>query len=325
MSTTIASTAPITNDALGDLFAELGLGDIEVAAAPITNEPEVLVDTDPVEIAALPAEEPAAEVAAEPSKPAEIPVIVVEKGKKPRKPKAEKPAAEDKPKRVFFGRNKLGRLEAGLGGKLNDYLLLTMREAALEGEELTARVAENTAMFKGLGVKVQNRATNLIEYAAGKTTSLTPVSVIALDILAKDGQITVGDKGNFLSALMTQYSTAAARAMGNNTLNMLRNLQLVSLGAKGVLVPNSDSLLLAVVAAKRNLDFGTDEGAGEPAEPIPGSNEGEGSDLDIKVDASGATVVIEPQPPIPVAVAHTDLVDNEVDRLLAMGMEEAPM
>lgn len=258
----------------------------------------------------------------------------VKTAKPKRERKKKEPAADAAPKtpKVYWGKNKLGRLEAGLGDKLKDYLLLTVSEAALEGEELTARVAENTAMFKGLGVKVQNRATNLIEFAAGKRNGLNGVIETTIRLLAADGQLTTGDKGNVISALVAHpYSIGAARAMGNNTINMLRNLQMVDLGAKGVLVPNPDSLLLQVVAGKLQLDFGTD--------PIGDEDDHEGSTTDVAaiepepelVMASDGTVsVIEPESPMPVDAvvsgALDDLIEAQINKMSMNELlaEEAP-
>lgn len=173
--------------------------------------------------------------------------------KEPKAPKAPKPAVEPKPKRICYGQNKVARINANVNP---DFLVLTNQDAELEGDDLAAAQAATRDIIKGMGSKVKNRAANLLEYAAGFGPKLNNISTTALSVLARDGQITSGDKGNLHTALLEHpYAPAAARAMGNNTLNMMRQLKLLTLTAKGHYVANADSVLLSVMAGKQALAF----------------------------------------------------------------------
>ncbi len=159
-------------------------------------------------------------------------------------------------KRVFFGRDKLGRLEHRLGAELSVHLLLDVGDVDLGDDDLAAKVAANKAMFKGLAVKVQNRATNVIEFISGKAKRLNPVVELALRLLSKDRQIVTGDKGNLYVKMSGLYTEGAARAMGNSTLGALKALKIVTeSGAKQTFVPNEESALLALLSSKMLLSF----------------------------------------------------------------------
>lgn len=170
-------------------------------------------------------------------------------------PKEPKPAAEPKaPKepRVFFGKDKVRRLSTTVAP---DFLVLTTADAMLEGEALTAAQEATKELIGKMGDKVKNRATNLIEAVAGRG-KLNNISTTALNVLARDGFIQTGDKGNFHAALLAKpYSPAAARAMGNNTVHAFRLLQVV-VGEKGRYVANPDSVYLSILAGQMGLTFG---------------------------------------------------------------------
>lgn len=223
------------------------------AAAPVVPS----VKVDPVVEAKR-----AAKAAAKAAKLAEK----AEKAEAAKAARAAKAAAlPPKAARVFYGKNKVARLRATLGDKLGDYMVLTLDDAALEGEALKAKQDETLAVIDAMGIKVKNRATNLLEFAAGKSIRINNVIATALQVLARDGQLTTGDRGNLFTTLLAKpYAPSAARAMGNNTLNMLRQLKLTDFGLKGVYVANPESLLLAFVAEKLSLSFGEqDEGDAE--------------------------------------------------------------
>jgi hypothetical protein len=148
-------------------------------------------------------------------------------------------------------------------------------------------------VIDGMGVKVKNRATMLLEYAAGKTDRLNNVIATALKVLAEDGKLVSGDKGNLFQTLLAKpYSPSAARAMGNNTLNMMAQLKLVVQSEKQVYVPNPESLLLAFVAPKLSLAFDYDEGEGDgegdEGEALAATPEGE-----VEVMEASATEAID--------------------------------
>jgi hypothetical protein len=167
----------------------------------------------------------------------------------------DKPAAPAPEKRVFWGRNKLGRLEHRLGADVDNALLFVMDELDLEGEPRSKLIGERKAEFKKLAVKVQNRATNVLEYVTGKTQRLNPVIEITLRLLAKDRKIETGDKGNLFLRLSALYTGGSARAMGNSTMGMLKALQIVTETGKQSYAPNADSTLLAAISDKLMLSF----------------------------------------------------------------------
>jgi hypothetical protein len=175
-------------------------------------------------------------------------------------PKEPKPAAEPKaPKepRVFFGKDKVRRLSTTV---TPDFLVLTTADAMLEGEALASAQAATKELIGKMGDKVKNRATNLIEAVAGRG-KLNNISTTALNVLARDGFIQTGDKGNFHAALLAKpYSPAAARAMGNNTIHMMKDLK-VLVGEKGRYVANPESVYLSVLAGQLALTFGATEQA----------------------------------------------------------------
>jgi hypothetical protein len=158
-------------------------------------------------------------------------------------------------KRVFFGRNKIGRLEHKLGANIGKVLILTTEDAELEGDALDAKVTENKAAFKALAVKVQNRATNVLEFIGGKSSSLGKVTESVIRLLAKERKLTTGDKGNIYGKLSATYSAAAARAMGNSTLGMLRALNVVVETGKGTFEPAENSTILALLSERLGLSF----------------------------------------------------------------------
>jgi hypothetical protein len=228
-------------DPLDDLLASLPQVQETVAAAPAPQ---------PV---AAPAPQPEPEPVAAAPAPVAAPAPAADK------PKGfpEKEGREPLPrKRVFWGRDKIGRLEAGLGPNLAQMLLLDVADAELTGEALAAKVAENRAMFKTLAVKVQNRATNIIELCARKTNRINPATDMVIRLLSKDGFLTTGDKGNMHTRMCASgYKPDAARAMGNSTLGMLRALKIVTGTDKGRYEPNQDSAILALLSERLSLNF----------------------------------------------------------------------
>lgn len=268
---TAAADTDVEADELEALFASE-----EVIEEP--TEDAAVADDASLEEAVAAAEREEAYAVAD--KPVPEVVLVADdkpvKAKKERKAKA--PAEEPKVKRerVYFGPDKVHRLRANLGDKLGDFMVLTIDDASLPDDLLKAKQDETLQIIESMGVKVKARAALLIEFAAGRTARLNNVIATALRILAKEGQITTGDQGNLFKTLLAKpYTPAAARAMGNNTVNMLRQLKLINEESKQTFVPNPQSLLLAFVTEKMGLSFGElDEGdATDEVEEIVASAE----------------------------------------------------
>lgn len=153
----------------------------------------------------------------------------------------------NKPVRKYYS-SKVERVTDKLGAQLGDYTVLTLSDASLTGDDLTAKQQETLDTLKAAGTKVQNRMTLLLEYVAGKSSKLNEVISRAFALLKKDGFIKTGDKGNFhIDLLAKPYSPAAARAMGNNTVAALRDFKVIQKNEEGVYVANPDSLILMKV------------------------------------------------------------------------------
>jgi hypothetical protein len=232
----------------------VALDDLEAILAEVAGSQESTEETEVSEVVETVEGEAsieAAEATVAPSKPKKGKKVKTPKAAKA--PKAPKPPKEPKAPRVHYGKDKVARITANVNP---DFLVLTTQDAELTGEALTAAQAATMEVIKGMGDKVKNRATNLIEFACGKLPRMNNVGVTALNILATQGEITTGDKGNLHTALLAKpYAPAAARAMGNNQLNAMRQLRLINLTTKGHYAANPDSLLLSVIAGKLSLTF----------------------------------------------------------------------
>lgn len=206
---------------------------------PVVETP--IVSDGEIDIAALLSEPGhAAAVAASEPKP--------KKEKKARQ-KKEKPEGEgeteSKAKREYFGKDKVRRIETKLGDQLGDYMVLTLSDAALEGEALKVAQRGTLDVINAMGEKVKNRATLLIEFIAGRRSSCNEIMLRALTILKKDGVLTRGAEGNLHKDLLARpYAENSARSMGDNTLRVLVGLKMVVPGEKNSLIANPESLLL---------------------------------------------------------------------------------
>jgi hypothetical protein len=163
--------------------------------------------------------------------------------------KAAEPKPEAKPK-VYFGANKVGLMEHKMGAeRLAELMVFTTTEAALTGDALTAKQKENTEMIRKMGSKVQNRANYVITYMH-KGGKLNEVIRRAFVVLKRDGKLTTGEEGSYIKELLAKpYDISTARAAGNNTINLLKQLSVIVAGEKGEYVPNADSLIYQRVTA----------------------------------------------------------------------------
>lgn len=171
------------------------------------------------------------------------PVVAAVEPKKPAEP------------RIFFGRNRMGRLEHRLGSDLDDIMLLEFSELKLDAQAREDRVMMHKGDFTLFAVKVQARGTSIIEYASGKAQGLNPVIETTLRLLAKDRQVVMGDKGNLFAKLSSLYTPGSARAMGNSAMGALEALKLVVMSEKGKFVANDQSTLLERLAGLMSLTF----------------------------------------------------------------------
>lgn len=147
--------------------------------------------------------------------------------------------------RVHYS-DKVERLQARVGEKLGEYSVLTTEDAMVDDAELAAVMARTLDTIRAMNKKEQNRASNFIEFLAGKKAKLNNVLERVLKVLERDGFVTTGNKGNVIKDLVARpYSIASARAMGGNTIGMFTDLKVIVADGKGKFIANPDSLLLA--------------------------------------------------------------------------------
>lgn len=216
------------------------------AGAPVETLPEAALEAA---LESIETTTPAPVVVEKPQKTKKESKGKTAQPKAPKEKKVAEPKAPEEPKtkkeapvRKHYA-SKTERLNDKLGTSLGDYTVLEVSDATLEGNALKTKQDETLATLKGAGVKVQNRMTFMIEFAAGKTAKLNGVIVTAFKLLASEGKITVGENGNLHKALIKHpYSPTAARAMGGNTLLAMKLLKVVVPGEKGEYLPNPESL-----------------------------------------------------------------------------------
>lgn len=252
------NTQPVVTDELNldDVLAELGLAPDEIieSVIPASSAPVELTELE-IEAAVRPLE-PQEEVVEdsvlseviedlEAPAPAAKPEKKKGKGKSKKAASAEPKEKKEKTPRKFYA-SKVERVTDKLGAELGNYTVLTMSDATKTGDDLDAVQKATLEKFKAgaIGIKVQNRMTLLLEFVAGKSSKLNEVIERAFRVLQKDGFIKSGEKGNLHADLMTKYSLASARAMGNNTIACMRELAVIVKGEDGNYVANPDSLVL---------------------------------------------------------------------------------
>lgn len=237
----LEALSPVFDEAVvDDIVLEEAVAEIKLDDAIAEHQSIAEVVAEPAVIEEVPAE-PAAEEISMPEAT-------------PEKPAKEKKAKSDKPKAVrkhHAYRHEL--LADRMGADLPGYLVLELADASLEGDELKAKQDEVYEALKGVGTKVQNRMSNIIEYAAGKIPSLNPVITTCFQLLAADGTLEVSEKGKLQEALRTKYSAASAKSMGNNSVAAMHKLKVVNKTASGQYALNPDSLIYMKVAALLGL------------------------------------------------------------------------
>ncbi|RQT26013.1 hypothetical protein [Burkholderia contaminans] len=236
----------------------------EIVAQVETQEHYAMVAPDAPALPAMTAEEAAKErLIAEEALADDLKAQVAENTADPEAATAKK----ERTPRVHYA-NKLDRIKARHGDNLGNYLVLEVADAELEGDALKAKQDETLAIIDGMGMKVKNRASLLIDWVSGKAAKPNEILKRALDVLVADGKITTGENGNLHKNLIAKpYSVSAARSMGRNTVTLMEKLKmLVPSGEKGAFVPNQESLLLMAALAKHGGSGSAPEAAAaEPA------------------------------------------------------------
>lgn len=204
---------------------------------------------------ALYAEQGGAEPAVAPNDAPSTEAAPEKKGKKAKAPKAPK---EPKPPRMTYVTNKKSEvLLHTLGENAKDFLVLEVADADLDTDALKTKQEVLLSLIDkkedgGAAKKVGEKAVMLFKWlkAGGE---LNEVMKRAFTVLAKQGELTSGDKGNLQADLLAKpYSLGTARSQANQMF-MLFPLLKITVKEKGRMIPNPDSVILAKAKAQLGL------------------------------------------------------------------------
>lgn len=135
------------------------------------------------------------------------------------------------------------KINAALGEKASEFLLLEIGDADLSPEELAAKQKATLAAIDKLAKKVGEKSVMLFSYMRNGGR-LNEVMRRAFEVLLKDGELTSGDKGNLQLNLMAKpYSLGTARSQSNQIFSLFPALK-ITIKSKGRMVPNPDSIIL---------------------------------------------------------------------------------
>lgn len=168
----------------------------------------------------------------------------------------EKEAAPPKAPRATSVTHKPGDLLlAKLGEKAESYLVLNMADAELAPEEQAAKRAAFVARMNdkdAIADKVKEKAIMLFVWLTngGK---LNTVMERSFRLLAEEGVLTSGDKGNLqLNLLAKPLSIGTSRSQSNQIFMLFPELKL-TIKEKGKMVANPDSALLPMIMLNLGL------------------------------------------------------------------------
>ena len=269
--TLLDANAPVVEAPKGEELSSDDL-DLEAALAELADLPDLPPEDQPealkAEEEAPLSEEEALEAALgrlleddgthEPSAaaPAEEPPAAVSDEEKPKK------AARAPSNRVtYVGHKPSDVLVARLGDKANEMLILEVGDIELPPEELEAKQKELLSILNmrpGTGnggstqKKVAEKIVMLFSWLKNGGT-LNEVMKRTFTVLARDGYITSGDKGNLHAELLAKpYSLGTCRAQAGQMTSMLPMLKIVTQEARGKYVLKEDS----VIFMKAKADLG---------------------------------------------------------------------
>jgi hypothetical protein len=253
----------VTIEGNDDSIIEAAVADIEKAEAHRAiyegEESEAPVVTE--------ADKPKTKKVREPKKAGEP-----KKAKEPKKAgepkKADESKKADEPKKTkermpTYVSNKPSEvLNARIGGKTDEMLLLEVGDIELAPDVLKKKQADLLALLNtrpgtgGAGStqkKVAEKIVMLFDWMA-KGGKLNEVIRRTFEVLARDGEIISGDKGNLHAALLAKpYSVGTCRAQAGQMMAMLPMLKIALKDGKGRLVANPDSLILMKAKADLGL------------------------------------------------------------------------
>lgn len=221
---------------LSSILADLELEDAESTEA---KTPESSGDVGETTIEAA--------VGGTPEVTAEAPKRKVKGAKAPKPEKA--PAA---PRVTFHGHSKSAVLDNRLGGLSTEFLVLENSDALLDPADLaTKQAALKSELDTKVAKKVAEKCIMLFKWIKNGG-ELNEVMKRAFTVLVRDGKLTSGDKGNLQIALRDKYSTGTARSQSNQMFCLFPFLK-ITVKSKGEMVPNDESVILALAKTKLGL------------------------------------------------------------------------
>jgi hypothetical protein len=208
-------------------------------------------------------EESEAPVVTEADKPKTKKVREPKKAGEPKKAKEPKEPKKMKERMPTYVSNKPSEvLNARIGGKTDEMLLLEVGDIELAPDVLKKKQADLLTLLNtrpgtgGTGStqkKVAEKIVMLFDWMA-KGGKLNEVIRRAFEVLASDGEIISGDKGNLHAALLAKpYSVGTCRAQAGQIFAMFQMLKIVNKVEKGRFVANPDSLILMKAKADLGL------------------------------------------------------------------------
>lgn len=179
---------------------------------------------------------------------ADIPTTseVASKGAKKKKPASAEPKPPKEPEEHRMTYSMVGKtgfsklIVSKFGGGVDTLLQTDKHDAALTPEALGEKIKEVLNRIDACNqIKVQQKVVMLLSFF-GKGGKLNEVMKRTFDILAKEGKITTGDKGNLQTNLREKYSVGTARAQAAQMFTLLPMLDICK-REKGMLTLNEDS------------------------------------------------------------------------------------
>jgi hypothetical protein len=190
------------------------------------------------------AEQGTGEAGSEADKPSEASAEAGEKKGKGR------PKAAPSDRHVVLSKSQ--KVATKLGEKASEFLVLELADAELDEEALKAKQEAVLAEIDTLAKKVSEKAVQLFGWLKNGG-SLNEVMKRTFEVLAKDGEITSGEKGNLQQNLLAKpYSKGTAASQANQMFMLLPMLR-VTKREKGRMIANPDSLILAKAKSELGL------------------------------------------------------------------------
>ena len=189
-------------------------------------------------------EEDAAVIEAAPVKAAKV--AKVKAVKEPKEPKEPAP-----PRITYVGHSTSEVLVAKLGEKASELLMLEVADVTLSTDDLKAKQDALLVSIDALAKKVGEKSVMLFGWL-DKGGKLNDVMSRAFTVLARDGELVMGQKGNLHLNLLEKFSVGTANSQGNQMAMLFPFLKIVTRN-KGVMVVNQNSLIFMKMKAELGL------------------------------------------------------------------------